>query len=232
MKCKVLLLALILLVATTCAAQLRIGVLSTGTYTSEYWSRLTSLGHQVEILDPPYSAAMFMEQDILVLTVGHAQGFYFDEMAAISGLLLDAVEAGVGLYVSQPNPIFLENPSSVIPWVPYHLELDPYYELGVDVVVAMEHCLTENMPNSHMPFPADTVVGAAAEWSILAESTEDDPNPSLMHCTFGEGQVLLELEHIMGTPDAMLERYVTCLVGGPVAVESWTWSDVKGLFNQ
>lgn len=215
-----------------------IAVVDTGDGTvSIYVSRLLGLGYPVTTIPAASGLDVLVNYSVVILPVSHADAGNYATFDALAADYHAYVQTGGGLWVGQPNPYQMPGNEAVITWVPYYLFIHNGYNSAdcPPVIIDAGHCITTGLPADGFSFPGDTVLDMGAEWHVLLEGPVTG-RPAVMVAEHGAGRILVELGHpspsaICGPSDAALERYVDCIMGGPVATELSTWSDVKDRFR-
>jgi hypothetical protein len=102
------------------------------------------------------------------------------------------VKKGGGLLVSQPNPG--GNGENFTPTLlPYPITFKNWYDKSdlTKINLAPDHFITEDLPGSDMPFPADPILKIDPRYTVLAKQKKPD-YPSLAVCQFGDGRIVVQ----------------------------------------
>ncbi|MBD3334308.1 MAG: hypothetical protein GF355_02225 [Candidatus Eisenbacteria bacterium] len=216
-----------------------IAIVDTGNDTVDtFGSRLTGLGYTVTTIPLSSEYDTFIMYDAVLLPVSHASSCCNALLTSLAQDYIDYVFDGGCLYVGQPNPYDIgQDGTSEIPWVPYGLTVNAFYESGdcPPVIVDPDHCMGEGLNGSDLPFPGDTVLDMAADWEVVTEGNLTAA-PGLIAAAHGSGNVLVEFAHpasgaLCPYSDAGLGQMVECCLGPaePTATESTTWGKIKTL---
>jgi hypothetical protein len=101
------------------------------------------------------------------------------------------VERGGGLLVCQPNP--LAQGTCTPGLLPYPITFQNHYDdrNPERVNLAPDHFITDDLPGSDMPFPADPMIKVDGRYHVLAKQ-KSTGWPSLAVCPFGDGRVVVQ----------------------------------------
>jgi hypothetical protein len=183
---------------------------------------LESLGANVDLINVTLiTENKLSKYDLLWIPCSGSQEV---ENAGVSTEILSYVQNGGGLIVTQPNAVI--TPS----FLPYEWEIiDMYWPDGpinkttpvASVILDSSHPLTQGLTVDDMPDSFDTSGDVASEYTILAETCQEQP--TFGTCNYGCGKVIVELDapykgsDLTGDDpnlsDAMVERmvsYVAC----------------------
>jgi hypothetical protein len=213
------------------ALHVPVAVLDVGDAPELYVERLAPLSHEVSVVSLPATAAALDAYDVIILPLGHGADPYHDAVVAATPAILGAVAAGKGLWISQPNPWNRPDKQADVVWAAHPLVVDSRYEDDLSPWILSLDCLTWGLEPLAMPYPYDTVLARDAAWQVLAAGDADGELPALLWSVWGDGRIMVELQHPVGLPDAMLQRMIDCLVGEAVATASRSWSELKGRFR-
>ena len=130
------------------------------------------------------------------------------------------VKRGGGLLVCQPNPV---QPGTCTPaLLPYPITFRNGYDDSdkTRLNLAQDHFITEDLPDSDMPFPADPILKIDPRYHVLAKQKKND-FPSLAVCGFGDGRIVVQTanENYAATiplTDVILRRMIEWAAGREV----------------
>lgn len=198
----------------------------------QYAPWLSELGYSYTLipLDSDYNT--LRNYSLVLLPYSHGEECCYETMASHASDYHRYVQEGGCLYVGQPNP-FKAPPK--ITWVPYLLELSPWYTLPPcdRYITNPEHCITEGLYPFDLAPAGDTVIQMGPEWEVLVRqvATQD---PGVFTASFGKGRIVVEL----GAPGGIctqtiagFQRYLECCLPGPISIEENTWGSVKAKYR-
>lgn len=217
--------------------QVTVAIVDTGDgAVNDYGTRLTNTGYAYDLIPMNSGYATLIQYEAVILPTSHGSTCCYGTFESLAGDYHSYVSDGGCLYVGQPNPFDHPGGNAAIPWVPYVLELNAFYD-GNDcppVIVDPDDCVTEGMVGDDFPFPGDTVLELGPEWNTLVQGPSG--RESVFDASYGAGHVLVELGHpspnaLCPYSDAGFARMIGCCIGGPTAVETIRIGGLKLLYR-
>jgi hypothetical protein len=203
---------------------------------ANFQDRLDAAGY-THVLIPMNSGYDTLSQyDAVILPVGHGSACCYNTIAANAADYHQYVADAGCLYVCQPNPYNISQPAD-IPWVPYGLTLNAYYDLAdcPPTITDPDHCMAQGLQGSDLPFPADQAIGYDPEWEVV-EVGQATGYPGLITAPYGSGHVLVDMGH--PSPGALcpytndgFAQMMSCCLGPPTPVEDASWGSLKTLYR-
>lgn len=136
--------------------------------------------------------AAMKESEVVLLPTGWAQNLeaynHFEEK---KDAFHKFVERGGGLVICQPNPFPRRTCTPAL--LPYSITFQSSYDESKPkrVNLRQEHFITEDLPDTAMPFPADPMLELDPRYTVLA-SQVSTRWASLAVCRFGDGRVVVQ----------------------------------------
>ncbi|MCA9727077.1 MAG: hypothetical protein KC729_05285 [Candidatus Eisenbacteria bacterium] len=201
-------------------------------------TRLAGIGYTASLIPVSSNFSVLSQYDLVILPTSHGSGCCNGTLSGLAADYHDFIAGGGCLYVGQPNPFNMPNGDSAIPWVPYELTLNAFYDTAdcPPYVDDPQHCMAEGVSGSELPFPGDTVLSMGPEWTVVDRGASTN-SPGLFDADYGSGHVLVELAHpssgaLCPYSDAAFENMVTCCLNpGPVPVLDSSWGRIKNEYR-
>ena len=129
--------------------------------------------------------------DVIFLATHWGDQLVLPALEAKKDALHRFVQRGGGLVASQPNPAGTRTCTPTL--LPYPITFDYRYDQKDRpcVNVAQDHFITEDLPDTDMPFPHDALVNVDPRYRVLAKHKSTD-RPCLVACPFGDGRVVVQ----------------------------------------
>jgi len=181
--------------------------------------------------------ATLLLYQVVVLPISHASVATLGNFQALANDYVQYVQGGGCLFIGQPNPFNVAGQQATITWAPYALTVNALYN-GADcpaVIANPQLCETQGLAGSDLPFPADTVISLAAQWTVLTRGPVTN-NPGAFSAAYGGGHVVVDLGHpstgsVCPYTNAGIGRLVDCCLTVATPVDGSTWGQIKGTYR-